>query len=82
MTFSELTQRLGRADFLDGVGIYIGPRDMALASVTKRFLKVSLKDAATYELPGVDHYFHGRLNELRGVLEKALGEAAAALPGR
>ena len=24
----------------------------------------------------------GRLNELRGVLEKALGEAAAALPGR
>jgi general secretion pathway protein L len=52
--FGEFTQRLGRADFLDGVGIYIGPHEMALASVSKRFLQVSLKDAATYPLPPAD----------------------------
>jgi alpha/beta superfamily hydrolase len=34
------------------------------------------------ELPGVDHYFHGRLMELRRVLEETLGEAARALPLR
>jgi alpha/beta superfamily hydrolase len=32
------------------------------------------------ELPGVDHFFHGRLNELKTVLEGALGAAAQALP--
>jgi len=32
------------------------------------------------ELAGVDHFFHGRLNELRTVLENALGAAARALP--
>jgi hypothetical protein len=32
------------------------------------------------ELAGVDHFFHGRLNELRTVLENALGAAAQALP--
>jgi len=54
VTLTELTQRLGRADFLDGVGIYVGAHEMALAAVTKRFLRVSLKDAATYALPGTD----------------------------
>jgi alpha/beta superfamily hydrolase len=34
------------------------------------------------ELPGVDHYFHGRLMELRRVLEDALGDAARDLPLR
>lgn len=67
MTFTELTQRLGRADFLDGVGIYIGPHDMALAAVTKRFLKVSLKDAATYALPGVDQPVERRAAVTAGV---------------
>jgi len=32
------------------------------------------------ELPGVDHFFHGRLNELKTVLEGALGAAAQELP--
>ena len=34
------------------------------------------------ELPGVDHYFHGRLKELQGAVAEALGEAARALPAR
>jgi len=37
-------------------------------------------DQARVELPGVDHFFHGRLNELKTVLEGALGAAAQALP--
>jgi alpha/beta superfamily hydrolase len=34
------------------------------------------------ELPGVDHYFHGRLKELQGAVTEALGEASRALPAR
>lgn len=34
------------------------------------------------ELPGVDHFFHGRLGELRQVLEAELGAAAGALATR
>ena len=34
------------------------------------------------ELPGVDHFFHGRLGELRRVIEAELGPAAEALARR
>jgi uncharacterized protein len=34
------------------------------------------------ELAGVDHFFHGRLTELKQVLEAKLGAAALALPVR
>jgi len=32
MTIGELSQRLRRADFLDGLGIYVGPHEVALAT--------------------------------------------------
>lgn len=51
MTFGELSQRLRRADFLDGLGIYVGPHEVALAHIVKRFFTVSLRQARTFPLP-------------------------------
>jgi len=51
VTFSELSQRLRRADFLDGLGIYVGAHEVALAHVVKRFFTVSLRQARTFPLP-------------------------------
>ncbi len=54
MTLGELSQRLRRADFLDGLGIYVGTHEVALAHVSKRFFSVSLKRARTFPLPTAD----------------------------
>ena len=54
MTLGELSQRLRRADFLDGLGIYVGTHEVALAHVSKRFFSVSLKQARTFPLPTAD----------------------------
>ena len=54
MTLGELSQRLRRADFLDGLGIYVGAHEVALAHVSKRFFNVSLKQARTFPLPAAD----------------------------
>jgi general secretion pathway protein L len=51
VTFAELSQRLRRADFLDGFGVYVGAHEVALAHVTKRFFRVVLRHASTYPLP-------------------------------
>ena len=51
MTIGELSQRLRRADFLDGVGIYVAPHEVALAHVVKRFFSVTLRHARTFPLP-------------------------------
>lgn len=54
MTLGELSQRLRRADFVDGLGIYVGPHEVALVHVTKRLFQVSLRGSAVHPLPGVD----------------------------
>jgi Tfp pilus assembly protein PilN len=51
VTLAELAQRIRRADFLDGVGIYVGTHEVALAHVVKRFFTVALRHARTYPLP-------------------------------
>lgn len=51
MTLGELSQRLRRADFLDGLGIYVGAHEVALAHVAKKFFTVSLRHARTFPLP-------------------------------
>jgi Tfp pilus assembly protein PilN len=51
VTLGELSQRLRRADFLDGLGIYVGPQEVSLAHVSKRFFTVVLREAATFPLP-------------------------------
>jgi len=67
MTIGELSQRLRRADFLDGLGIYVGTHEVALAHVAKRFFRVALRNAATFPLPTVD-----RTAERRQALAQAV----------
>ena len=55
MTLGELSQRLRRADFLDGLGIYVGPHEVALVHITKRFFRVAVRNVATYPLPDAAH---------------------------
>jgi hypothetical protein len=54
VTLGELSQRLRRADFLDGLGIYVGTHEVALAHVSKRFFNVTLRRARTFPLPAAD----------------------------
>jgi general secretion pathway protein L len=69
VTVGELSQRLRRADFLDGFGIYVGPHEVAFAHVAKRFFRVTLRRAATYPLPPPDR---------PGERRQALGQAILA----
>jgi general secretion pathway protein L len=40
-----------RPDFLDGLGVFVGASDVAIAGVSKRLLQVRLRDAMTAPLP-------------------------------
>ncbi len=68
MTFGELSQRLRRADFLDGLGIYVGAHEVALAHIVKRFFKVSLRQARTFPLPPATHAAERRQALVQAVL--------------
>src|SRR5262245_30103441 len=72
VTVGELSQRLRRADFLDGLGIYVGAHEVAFAHVVKRFFRVMLRRSATYPLPPVDR---------PGERRQALGQAVLAFAG-
>ena len=72
MTLGELSQRLRRADFLDGLGIYVGAHEVALAHVVKRFFTVALRHARTYPLPPATH---------PGERRQALAQAVLAFAG-
>ena len=54
MTLGELSQRLRRADFVDGLGIYIGSHEVAFAHLSKRLFQVSVRRTATVPLPGAE----------------------------
>jgi Tfp pilus assembly protein PilN len=53
MDLSTFSHRIRRVDFLDGLGIYIGPEHVSLAHVRKRLLKVTLLESRTYPLASV-----------------------------
>lgn len=72
MTLVELSQRLRRADFLDGLGVYVTAHEVALAHVTKRFFSVVLRHARTFPLPAA-----ARTAERR----QALAQAVLAFAG-
>ncbi len=72
MTLTELSQRLRRADFLDGIGIYVGTHEVALAHVVKRFFSVALRHARTFPLPPA---------ERGGERRQALAQAVLAFAG-
>jgi general secretion pathway protein L len=54
VTFSELSERLRRADFVDGLGIYVGAHEVALAHLRKRLFQVAVRATRTVPLPGPD----------------------------
>ena len=43
-----------RPDFLDGLGVYVGATDVAIAGVSKRLLRVRLREARSVPLPPRD----------------------------
>jgi Tfp pilus assembly protein PilN len=51
VTLGDLTQRLGRADLLDGIGVYLAPGQVTLAHLRKRLWRVQLLDVAVRPLP-------------------------------
>jgi Tfp pilus assembly protein PilN len=51
MTLGDLTQRLSRADLLDGIGVYVAPERVALAHLRKQLWRVQLLDVAVHPLP-------------------------------
>jgi len=53
MDLSTFSQRLRRVDFLDGLGIYVGPEHVSLAHVRKRLLRVTLLESRIYPLAPV-----------------------------
>src|SRR5207245_1848958 len=63
---------LRRADFLDGLGIYVGAHEVALPHVGKRCLTVALRHARTYPLPPATHAAERR---------QALAQAVLAFAG-
>ncbi len=54
MTLGELSQRLRRADFVDGLGIYVGSHEVAFAHLSKRLFRVTVRRTATVPLPGLE----------------------------
>jgi general secretion pathway protein L len=54
VTLGGLSQRLRRADFVDGLGIYIGSHEVAFAHLSKRLFQVTVRRTATVPLPGAE----------------------------
>jgi len=69
VTAGELSQRLKRADFLDGVGIYVGAHEVGLAHVRKRLFRVTVRGTQTVALPGAD-----QPEERRQALSRAVAD--------
>jgi len=51
MDLTATVQRLTKVDYLDGLGIAVGSREVSLVHLTKRALRVSLRHARTMPLP-------------------------------
>lgn len=51
MDLTATVQRLTKVDYLDGLGVAIGSREVSLVHLTKRALRVSLRHAHTVPLP-------------------------------
>jgi general secretion pathway protein L len=53
MDLETFSRRIRRADFLDGLGIYVEPEQVSLAHVSKRLLHVALRHERSYPLAPV-----------------------------
>jgi len=54
VTLGKLSERLRRADFVDGLGIYVGAHEVALAHLRKRLFQVAVRNMRTVPLPGAE----------------------------
>jgi Tfp pilus assembly protein PilN len=88
VTLSDLTQRLSRADLLDGIGVYLTPDRVALAHLRKRLFRVQLLDLAVRPLPPVADVEGRRqalvaaVSEFAGPRRGAVQRACIVLPRR
>lgn len=51
MDLTAIVHRLTKVDYLDGLGVAVGSREVSLVHLTKRALRVSLRHARTVPLP-------------------------------
>jgi Tfp pilus assembly protein PilN len=76
VTLADLTQRLSRADLLDGIGVYVAPDRVALAHLRKRLFRVQLLEVAVHPLPPA-----GEVDARRQALLEAVSHFAGARRG-
>ena len=71
MDLSASFQQLAKIDYLDGLGIGIGPRELSLVHMTKRFLQISVRQVRTVPLPESGQ---GRLDACGQALKEFLSD--------
>lgn len=74
MDFAASFQQLAKVDYLDGLGVALGAREMSLVHMTKRFFQVTLRHARTVPLPESGQE---RLHALGEALQQFLGDTDA-----
>ena len=75
MDFTASFQRLAKVDYLDGLGLALGAREMSLVHMTKRFFQVTLRHARTVPLPESGQE---RLDAFREALQQFLSDTDAS----
>lgn len=55
MDFASIVRRIGRVDYLDGLGIAVEEHGVSFAHVVKRLFAVSLRASRTFPLPAPQH---------------------------
>lgn len=77
-------QQLAKVDYLDGLGIALGPNEMSLVHMAKRFFQVSLRHVRTVPLPeaGTERLraFEAALKQFLDDLEVSPDQVVLSLP--
>jgi Tfp pilus assembly protein PilN len=71
---ATFSRRIRRADFLDGLGIYVEAGSVSLAHVTKRLLQVAVREVRTVPLPPANEA-DARIHALSQAIGAFVGEA-------
>jgi general secretion pathway protein L len=84
MDLEAAISRLRRVEFIgDGLGVYVGPHEVALAHLSKGLLRLSVRDVLAMPLPGREHQAERRQALTDAVLgfvrSRRLAQAPAVL---
>ncbi len=84
MDLGSAISRLRRVEFIgDGLGVYVGPHEVALAHLSKGFLRLSVRDVLAMPLPDKEHQAerrHALTDAVLGfVRSRKLGQVPAVL---